>query len=151
MKRLALVPLLATLGLLSACGDSTGSGPSPWIGAWDLQLANGPGWIVSPAASVVSLHDSSGHLYAVTPPTFASDSGYTDPVNFAQAYAVPDGATAPDSIVLGVSGQGTNLGFTWVLRFAGTRSGNSAAGLITLESPGIATRSTIGTWTAVKR
>jgi hypothetical protein len=148
MKRLALI---ATLGLLSACGDSTGSGPSPWIGTWNIQLANGPGWIVSPSSSVVSVRDSSGNLYAVTPPVAASDSAYSDPVSFAQAYAVPDGATAPDSIVLGVSGQVTNLGFTWLLRLAGTRSGNSAGGVITIESPGLVSRAAIGTWTAVKQ
>jgi len=148
MKRLALV---AALGLLSACGDSTGSGPSQWIGAWSLQLANGPNWIVSPASSVVSVRDSSGHLYAVTPPIGAADSGYVDPVNFAQAYAVSNSATAPDSIVLGVTGQGTNLGYNWVLRLAGTRSGNSASGAITLESPGNVGRFEIGTWTATKQ
>src|SRR5262245_12391654 len=148
MKRLAL---FAALGLLSACGDSTGAGPSPWIGTWNVQLANGPGWIVSPPSSVVSLRDSTGHLYAVMPSIGASDSVYTDPVAFAQAFAVLNGAAAPDSIVLGVSGIGTNLVFTWVLRLAGTRSGNSASGVITIESLGIASRAEIGTWTATKQ
>jgi len=148
MKRLAL---FAALGLLSACGDATGAGPSPWLGVWDVQLVNGPGWIVSPASAVVSVRDSSGHLYAVVSSMAASDSAYTDPVSFARADAVPDGATASDSIVLGVSGLGTNLGFTWVLRLAGTRSGNSASGVLTIEALGLVSRAEIGTWTAVKQ
>lgn len=148
MKRACIA---AAVLVVAACGDSTGSGPSPWIGVWNIQLANGPGWIVSPASAVVSVRDSSGHLYALTPPIDASDSGHTDPVGFAQAYAVSNGTTAPDSIVLAVSGLGTNLGFTWQLRLAGTRSGNNASGVITIESPGIASRAGIGTWTAVKQ
>jgi len=107
--------------------------------------------MVSPASSIVSVRDSSGHLYAVTPTIGVTDSGYTDPIGFVQAFGVQDGATASDSIALAVAGQGINSGFHYLLRLAGIRSGNSASGVITLQALGIGDEGAIGTWTATKQ
>lgn len=148
MKRLALV---AGLGLLTACGDSTGSVQSPWLGVWSIQVANAPGWVVSPPSSVLSLRDSTGKVFAVVPAVAVSDSGYTDPVSFTQAFAVQNSAGRGDSLSLAVSGQGMNTGFTYLFRLLGTSNGGTASGVLTIELQGFGSPSQVGTWTAVKQ
>lgn len=142
--------LVGSLAVVVACSDATGVTTS-WVGAWDVQLTNGPGYIISPAASLITLRDSAGGLWAVTPPISVTDSGYSDPVSFNQQFALHNDVARPDSISLRLNAQGMNSGLPYEFRLRGSASGASAQGILTLGLTGDPSPQSLGTWTATKR
>jgi len=148
MKRMSIV---GAIGLALACGDSSGPGPSPWIGVWDVQVTNAAGYAYSPAATVVSFTDSSGKVLATMPATGIVDSANAEYMGFPQAFSMLNVAGRRDSIDVGASGTGINYSFHYRWYLIGTSNGATASGSVVVEIVELASSGVIGTWTAVKR
>lgn len=151
MKRLAL---FTALGLLAACGDSNGPGRSPWVGTWSVQptitvasgLAFGP--LAPPGTPFTAvITDSAGLLLVQLPTLELDDTVNVDYTMYPAGQHVVPGTR--DSLSFTLSAVSGINGLPYAITLAGTATGASGAGTITvavLGNPGSA-----GTWTATKQ
>jgi len=149
MKRaLAVAAVVVAMG----CGNSSGPGQSPWVGTWSVQPTTPPGLAFGPLAPpgtpfTAVITDSAGLLRVQLPTLELDDITNVDNTIYAAGQHVVPGTR--DSLSFTLSAVSGINGFTYAITLAGTATGSSGAGTLTVAVLG--SSSAAGTWTATKQ
>jgi len=149
MKRaLAVAAVVVAMG----CRNSSGPGQSPWVGTWSVQPTTPPGLAFGPLAPpgtpfTAVITDSAGLLRVQLPTLELDDITNVDNTIYAAGQHVVPGTR--DSLSFTLSAVSGINGFTYAITLAGTATGSSGAGTLTVAVLG--SSSAAGTWTATKQ